>query len=229
MVKENEWADLKVGDKLDELTIIRTGFRSKVVLAFEDNSTVTIDRASKIGISEFRKQGELTKTQLGLKYGSLRADVEKARGPNDFTVQTPVATLAVRGTAGDIGFTGDFGLNMHSERGQWSIVRGQETRDVQGTEGVGNSMAMWVDDVKKTVTPILGDTSAMTPAEVNFVINQGTSGRTIPGTTPANAGGTSGTGGSSIVPPPPDVVIPEPPHPVRPVIPIPPLDIDLGD
>ncbi len=48
--KDPQWAPLKVGDKLDEMTIIRTGFRTKVVLTFADNSEVVIERATKMGI-----------------------------------------------------------------------------------------------------------------------------------------------------------------------------------
>jgi hypothetical protein len=235
LVKENEWAPLQVGDELDEMTVILTGFGSKVVLAFADNSTVTIDRATKIGIGEFRKVGNVTTTKLGLKYGSIRADVEKAKGPNDFTVQTPVATLAVRGTAGDIGYTGDFGLNMRSEHGVWNMVRGFQERNIEGTEGVGDTLTMWVNDVLRTVTVVLGDTSAMTPGEVNFVIANAGSGRVIAGSTPSGGGPGGGSGlglpliqlspspGGSPPSPPPS-----PPPYTPPTIPTPPLNIDVG-
>ncbi|MHC4716702.1 MAG: FecR family protein, partial [Planctomycetota bacterium] len=64
------WVALKVGDRLNEGNVIRTGFRTRVVLAFADNSVIVVDSATKIGIGQFRKVGKVTATRLGLKYGS---------------------------------------------------------------------------------------------------------------------------------------------------------------
>ena len=93
-----KWLPLKAGDALAELTLIRTGFGAKVVLRFADRSEVVVNNGTKMGIGEFRTKGEQTKTRLGLKYGTIRASVDTSKGPQDFQVRTPVATLSVRGT-----------------------------------------------------------------------------------------------------------------------------------
>ncbi len=48
-------------------------------------------------------------------------DVPKAGGPTDFSVSTPVATLSIRGTAGQIGYCGDSGMQLESFRGIWNL------------------------------------------------------------------------------------------------------------
>lgn len=95
---EVEWYRVHKDQEMSVETIIRTGFNSHVTLAFADNSVVTIESCTKMGITEFRKHGKVTKTHLHLKYGAIRATIHKARGPNDWRVQTPVATLSALGT-----------------------------------------------------------------------------------------------------------------------------------
>ncbi len=133
------WRQIKAGDSLDELTIIRTGLGAKVVLRFSDRGDATVRSATKIGIREFRKRGKHVTTRLGLKYGSMRAKVDSSRGTNDFRVKMAVATLSVRGTGGNFGFFGDFGMGMNSTDGKWNagntggrdkdVGEGEQTND----------------------------------------------------------------------------------------------------
>ena len=161
---EPKWVPLKVGERLSELTVIRTGFRTRVVLGFEDNSEVVVNRATKMGISEFRKVGKVTRTRLGLKYGSLRANVSKARGPNDFSVETPVATLAVTGTAGSLAFAGDSGFRLRGTRGSWLCRMGSRRRRVSGTEGTGGRLWRYFHALQQRFRPMLGDCLGGLPA-----------------------------------------------------------------
>jgi len=154
---KSKWVPLKVGDRLDELTVIRTGLGARVVLRFADNSQVVINRATKMGIREFRKEGDVTKTRLGLKYGSIRAKVEKARGPSDFRVTTPVATLAVAGTSGEVAYMGDFGFNLKGKTGSWQARVGRKLRQIQELETLDSTLALYVDMVKSKMLPKLGD------------------------------------------------------------------------
>jgi len=107
----SKWEALKVGDVLSDMTLIRTGLRTKVVLDLSDRGRVMIRRASKIGIGEFSKMGNLVKARLGLKYGSMRAQLDSSRGPNDFRVALPVATLSIRGSGANMGFS-DWGMGF---------------------------------------------------------------------------------------------------------------------
>jgi len=136
-----KWQPLAAGDVLDELTVIRTGLRAKVVLKFDDRGEVTINNATKMGIGEFRKTGRLVKARIGLKYGTIRANVESAPGPNDFKVATPVATLSVRGTSGDVAYMGDTGLGMRGTSGTWRVVSGTRRRNVRAGEFTNGALA----------------------------------------------------------------------------------------
>ena len=194
-----KWEPLKVGDELGEEEIIRTGFGSKVVLAFQDNSTVVIDRATKMGIGQFRKSGPVTRTAVNLKYGSLEATVDRTRGPNDFTVTTPVATAAVRGSGARIGSTGDFGFRIRSQHGEWRIGMGSSQRTVTGREGTNQQLARWAEVMNERTSVQLGDVSGgLSRRELNNLLNQD-SGRGAIGFGPA------GTGGAATLPPPPPI------------------------
>jgi hypothetical protein len=134
---KTKWVALKRGDKLGELTIIRTGFGAKVVLHFKDDTRVTIHGAAKMGIREFKKSEKVTKTQLGLKYGVIKARVDSTRNPNDFKVKVHNTTLAVTGTGLGIGaffdlgalFTNIFGSTRTSNQGGSRSMdgKGQQT------------------------------------------------------------------------------------------------------
>ena len=120
----NKWEELKVGDVLDEKTIVRTGFNSMVVLHLSDRGEYTINGATKMGISELRKQGNVVKSTVGIKYGSIHASIDSTKGANDFKISTPVATLSVRGSSGNIGFTMDSSspaMHFAADTGHWMM------------------------------------------------------------------------------------------------------------
>jgi len=131
---KGRWEPIKAGDVLGELTLIRTGLGAKVVLKFADRGSVTVKSATKIGIGEFRKRGNLVTTRMGLKYGAMRARVDSARGPNDFQVKMPVATLSVRGSGGRFGFSGDMGAGAQSTQHTWRVF-GEGNRAMNLGEG----------------------------------------------------------------------------------------------
>lgn len=116
-----KWEPLKAGEVLDELTVIRTGFRTTVILKFEDRSVVRVNNGTKMGIGEFRKKPDSTKIRLGLKYGTIRAAVDSSKGPHEFSVTTPVATLSVRGSLKEVGYSVDGGARGISYKGQLHI------------------------------------------------------------------------------------------------------------
>jgi hypothetical protein len=160
---QEQWSPLTVGETLDEMTVIRTGFRSSVVLRMEDRGEVTIDRVSKVGIREFRRQNDgLTRTRLGMKYGNMNYKVDSSRGANDARVTTPVATLSVRGSQAQIGYTGDRGLGLRSQAGTWRTAAGRRTRDVTPGERTTDQLELSVDLVMEDRTEL---TTGLTSAE----------------------------------------------------------------
>ncbi len=136
---KDKWEAVKAGEKLNELTIIRTGFASKVVLKFADRGQVVVNNATKAGIREFRKKGNEVRTNIGLKYGTMHATVDRSAGPNDFSISTPVATLSVRGSEAPVGYTGDMGMGMRNVNGNWNIRSDNKQQNVSPGE-TGNNL-----------------------------------------------------------------------------------------
>ncbi len=137
-MKDVTWNPIKKGDKLGALTLVRTGLGAEVRLAFSDRCRMTVRQASKIGIREFYMKGAQATGRLGLKYGSVKAKVDSAAGPNDFEVDTPVATLSVRGSGGYAAMWGDLGLYFKGTSGKWQM------QDRKGSRGVGKGE--WTND-----------------------------------------------------------------------------------
>ena len=203
-----QWEPVKAGDKLDERTVIRTGFRSKAVLRFDDRGEVVVNNATKMGIAEFRRQGNLTNARLGLKYGTMRASVDASRGPNDVRVSTPVATLSIRGTGGEIGHSADRGLGLLGFEGVWRVASGDRTRDISPGEETDTLLTPPIDLAKFARENLLGDFFGLTPIErQNLIFNPPTLNPSTPtGGRPIDTvvGPLSPTDGIS---PPPDHVI----------------------
>jgi len=153
------WQPIQAGQQLPEKTVIRTGLGARVVLRFADCGEVVVERASKAGISEFRPRAATARTSLGLKYGSMRVHVERARGPQDFQVSTPVATMSVRGTKGRIRFAGDLGLLLEGESETWLVIAGPRRRYVGAGDSTDSDLTK-TGDIKqrRRYTPV-GDAS----------------------------------------------------------------------
>jgi hypothetical protein len=142
--KEAKWIALKKGDKLGDTTVIRTGFGSRVVLHFRDDTRVTITGASKMGIREFRGKGKVTKTSLGLKYGVIKAEVDSTRNANDFKVKVHNTTLAVTGTKGIISGFVDLGAWLFSTEHTWRMTNNNGEQNIpeggQGNQGLEHGL-----------------------------------------------------------------------------------------
>jgi hypothetical protein len=157
--EDGKWTALKAGDALDELTVIRTGFGSKVVLVFADRGRVTVDSVTKIGISEFRKKEKKVNTRLGLKYGTLRAKVNSKVGPVDFRVQSPTATLSVRGSEKIVGYCPNGGSKGKSLVGDLILTSKTNRRQVvrPGEVVGGKKPLVPMDRMMPQYVPFLGD------------------------------------------------------------------------
>ncbi|MHC4561738.1 MAG: FecR domain-containing protein [Planctomycetota bacterium] len=209
------WRPLKVDDELGEMEVIRTGLSSKVVLKFADRGEVTVKSATKVGIASFRKTGTAVRTQVGVKYGAIRASVDSSQGKTDFAVKTPVATLAARGTGCETMFS-DFGLGINGLWGLWGLdAPGGSTTVAGGQSGDGNATPSNVLDALAN-DPQMGDPfGGLTPEEIlNLIFNGG--GRGIFSFTgnPGNAGPLLSphqcSNGKQI-----DIIIPPPPPPEK--------------
>lgn len=92
------WQKATVGMKLSEGAEFRTGPRSAVRFEIPPDQTITLDRLGTVKLIEAIAQRESVKTDLGMKYGRVRYDVEAAGLAHDSTIHSPGSALAVRGT-----------------------------------------------------------------------------------------------------------------------------------
>ncbi len=97
MGDDAKWVPVKTGDVLPAGAEIRTSL-SAVQLRIEPGHTVTIDRFTVVKLITLVRQDGVVKTDVGMKYGRTRYDVEAAGAVHDAKIHTPVTTLAIRGT-----------------------------------------------------------------------------------------------------------------------------------
>lgn len=94
------WTPVRVDDELASGSQIRTGLRSYVVLTFGDDTVVSIRRATLASIDAFYKTHTQQTIKLGLGYGAVRGGTTEGTLRSEVLVDSPVATLAKRGTEG---------------------------------------------------------------------------------------------------------------------------------
>lgn len=101
-VRANEqavWAKATQGMELGPGVEFRTGPRSAVRLLIPPDQTITLDRLGTIKVlTALRLADNKVKTDLGMKYGRTRYDIEKAGIEYESKIYSPSATLAVRGS-----------------------------------------------------------------------------------------------------------------------------------
>jgi len=176
--KDGKWQNLAAGQELTRLSIIRTGLGAEAVLSFAGRGQVKIKSATKIGLSEFELNGRFMKATVGLKYGSMRAEVDGSTGENDFKVATPVATLSIRGTTGNIAFSGDRGLGLGATRGTWRLAqtpkKGKRKKNVRAGQATdGNLTPSTVVASRKRDTQMGDALGGLTLEETDNLINNG--------------------------------------------------------
>lgn len=94
------WTRIKLNDKLSSSTQIRTGLRSFVTLRFGETTIVSIRSATHANIEQFYRSATSENIRIGLGYGTVRGGSTKSTIHSDVIIDSPVATLAKRGTEG---------------------------------------------------------------------------------------------------------------------------------
>ena len=195
-----KWQPMKAGEVLDEMTVIRTGFGAKVVLKFEDRGQVTVNNATKVGLSELRKEGARASANIGLKYGTVRASVDGKQGNNDFRVSTPRAVLSIKGSTTDVCSMGDSPKVAQTHTGRFSLMKQQvglglkpqiKQMNLTGGQTGGSSFIppIILSSTKRASQARITN-FGMTPADIKTVVNNTTGRR--------GAGPPSVTGNSTI-------------------------------
>lgn len=100
VLQDEGWTQLKTGDELASGTQIRTGIRGHVNLLFGEDTIVSIRRATHASIDDFYKGATAKRVEIGLGYGTVRGGSSEGELEPDLVVDSPVATLAKRGTEG---------------------------------------------------------------------------------------------------------------------------------
>lgn len=210
-----KWQSVKVGDVLNDLTLIRTGLGTNVVIRMGDRGEVTIKSGTKVGIQEFSKKAGLANMRLGLKYGAMRARVDSSRGKkNDFRVSTPVATLSVRGSGGSFGFGGPGCFGLHIWSGNWNAFFpiAESERNAGINEWLtGPSQRSAEFETFLNAAGIADQFGGLTPEEVVAALNN--SGGVAGGFIAGGGSGTQPTGGGGNMGPPTSQAPPPPPTP----------------
>lgn len=98
-----KWKGVESDMVLGADTQIRTGLRSRCTLMFgekPDQTVISVRRATLACIADlFRSQNE-QRVRIGLGYGAVRGGSTEGRLRSDVVIDSPVATLAKRGTEG---------------------------------------------------------------------------------------------------------------------------------
>jgi len=95
---ESFWLSAVEDQPLERGDIIRTGSKSSCEILFDDGSVVCLEENSQLTIIDPSSSSSHRQIQIALKIGRLLANVEKKQLTGEFTIKTPSAVSAVRGT-----------------------------------------------------------------------------------------------------------------------------------
>jgi hypothetical protein len=95
---DKPWVKAEVGMTLSESAEFRTGPRSSVRVLLKPDQTFTLDRLGTVSLVEAIQQDKTITTDLAMKYGRVRLDVEAAGVEDRAVIRSASSTLAVRGT-----------------------------------------------------------------------------------------------------------------------------------
>jgi hypothetical protein len=85
-------------ERISEGAELRTGPHSSVTCVIPPDQTFTLDRLGTVRVEEAAKHGNKITTDLIMKYGRTRYDIEAAGLEHEAKISSPSSTLAVRGT-----------------------------------------------------------------------------------------------------------------------------------
>lgn len=152
------WTPASVGMRIDNNTMISTGFGASAALRM-GGSTVRVDQLTRMGFDEIVEQSDAVQTRLSLNVGRVSAQVRSADGRRqDFRVTSPISTAAVRGTDFsydgerldvDEGFVAFFNVN-----GQQVLVAGGQSSTTTGEGAPRSPGGQAGDDSVVSIDPV---------------------------------------------------------------------------
>jgi hypothetical protein len=114
--EDADWKTAQVNDLLDPGAMIRTGRNSSLVLRAGQNATILVDANTRLVLPEMIQDGQTLRTAVQLTRGRADFKVDRVGLTNDFSVVTPSATLAVRGTGYAARYGGLSGTEVFASR-----------------------------------------------------------------------------------------------------------------
>jgi hypothetical protein len=92
------WRAAKAQMIISQGAELRTGPHSSVTCVIPPDQTFTLDRLGTVRVEEAARHGDKITTDLIMKYGRTRYDIEAAGLEHEASIISPSSTLAVRGT-----------------------------------------------------------------------------------------------------------------------------------
>lgn len=178
------WTKVKVGDRLEAGTQIRTGLRSHLHLRLGQSNYVSIERATIASIDQLYRTSNKETIRIGLGYGAIRGGSDEGKVRSDLIVVSPVATMAKRGTKGwrisVEPHTGRFNISLARYGLVEAILKLDARRTIRRTVRPGeyatarNIASMWLkqDIFNRSITFVRPE--AVTLADARFMRNNTT-------------------------------------------------------
>ncbi len=94
------WTVVKLNDRLESGTQIRTGLRSHVNLKFGETTVAGLRSVTFASLDQLHRSANVEHVHIGLGYGTVRGGSSEGEFRANVTVDAPIATLAKRGTEG---------------------------------------------------------------------------------------------------------------------------------
>jgi len=96
--EDQPWQTAVAGMQLGQGAELRTGLRSAVQFVIEPDQVITLDRLGTVKVLQAYMEHNKATTDLGVKYGRTRYDIQSADLEHQATIRSPGSTLAIRGT-----------------------------------------------------------------------------------------------------------------------------------
>ncbi|MBZ0265928.1 FecR domain-containing protein [bacterium] len=177
------WAELKMGDLLDEGDFVKTGTDGFTSLIFtDDKSQVKIRPDSEIIISTDVQNGETVGKKISMQVGQIFVDLDKPKG--SFIIATPTSIASVKGTEFWILVTSDGMTQIITLEGVVEVTSRTtgETDDVgAGNSGrVGPDGNIEIEEIDEEEVPTFGIQEGDTERiEIQFQDEEGNTKRAI--------------------------------------------------
>ncbi|MCR4789507.1 MAG: FecR domain-containing protein [Treponemataceae bacterium] len=160
-----DWIPLNVGDSLEAGTLISTGFKSNATIKF-DGSVLDLAPLSRLTLSQLIEQEGSRDSSVYLDAGKIKANIKSSDNKRvNFTVNSPVATASVRGTAGEVDVLG----NVKSTESVWSVASVDKNGNVSKKVPVSKGMNTKVSTDGTVHSPVTATVQSNTGASALMV------------------------------------------------------------